>query len=528
MLFRALFLAALLCSACHNPRADTQDAGHTRDAGPELDAAADPSADATTRDAAANPGEASVPDATAPNDAAEVEPGDVERDYCAPLARLLCERAEACGCGVLVPGGDLDATGCAARWTQKCLESYAPYVAAVEMGEAQVIKEHAVECVALIDSLTPGCEQPRGVVSFALCKPVVVSSTAIGAKCGGVPICAGGDGLCKEGTCVARAEKDAKCNTEYDCASGLVCVAGTCREPAKATTGCEEDNACAPPLRCVSHKCAALREEGQACNETFECAQGLLCSDKKCTPPAAICTADNTCGNRSSCGAPRACAPRSNADADCESDRDCANDLYCGSESKCIALPGLDAPCANGAMCGGGLACDPPGTEDPRCRVLPGDGKPCGLTSFGVFACAPDLGCLDGTCGPLPGEGATCTVDSRCASGFVCDFTAEGSFCVKPKPTGGTCQNEVVCGPSGHCGVDGLCAPDLPDGASCNPNLNECAHVCERDATFGFTCVDARVEGDACIFDEECPASLACRPQLEKATCIAEVCEVLR
>lgn len=517
MLKHSMWSCALLClMACGDKSSssrDEKDAGNRLDGGAVADGGTGPGPGASQMDGGGEAGQSLE--------------GDVALDYCAPLAALLCSRGSECGCGVLVPGESLDTAACTARWTEKCLSAYAPYIQAAAMGKARVLKAEAQACIELIDSLTPACEKPRGVVSLALCAPFVVSDTPVGKACSDLPICAGGLGVCSEGMCKARGEKDAACNSEFDCATGLLCTPTGCQAPKPENEACEEDNACAPPLRCVLGSCKAPLSEGKACDDNSQCQQGLVCEGQKCKVAVSACSADPSCGPRASCGALRTCEARRGVDAACSNDRECASDLYCSNDGKCASLPGIDEPCANGAACAAGLACDPLATEDARCLALPTEGKPCGLTPNGPFACAANLACIDGVCGPVPTNGEPCAQPDLCGPGLACDFTAEGSFCVAPKPAGSACQNEVVCGPAGHCSGDGLCAPDLAAGETCDPNFSECAGACQRDTSFGFSCVAARGLGDTCIFDDECPETATCVPNLAEASCIPEVCELL-
>jgi hypothetical protein len=509
-----LLAALLVLAGCDedspSPRADAgaDDAGGT-DGAPGADADA-------ASDAAVPPGEGGEP-----------EPGDLEADFCAPLATYLCNEAADCGCGALVPAGELDRTGCIARWTQKCLGSYGSFVAAVDSGLARVSTERARACVALIEQRTPDCEHARGTIPFALCTPFVVSDEPLDDACAGFPWCAGGEGVCSESTCVARGQAGDPCGNEASCATPLACLGGTCTALGTVGADCQVNEACVPELRCVAGQCSELGVVNDDCSEQAACARGLVCDGApagKCKQRTMLACAGNAeCGSLEQCGARRLCSVRRGANEPCVSERDCTPELYCGAEGSCLARPGLGEPCGNGVSCAVGLGCDPSGVADPECIALPGDGEPCANGASGPLLCAEGLACSDGNCAPLPGEAEPCSSDSRCQAGLACDFTPEGSFCVKPKALGEPCQNDVVCGATAHCGPSGGCEADQPDGTLCSAG-NECSGVCTGDDTGGFSCQPARAEGDSCLFDDECPDTTSCQTPAGSGRCFPEVC----
>ena len=482
--------------------------------------------------------DAAVPDAGLGQDAAPIPIpdggggaiGDFEQDFCAPLAAYVCAEAEACGCGALVPSGELDAAGCRERWTLKCMQEFSQQVLAVQAGAAHVIRERARACVAMVDELTPACEHARGTIPFALCAPFVVSDEALNGPCN-FPWCADGAGVCVQGTCLARGKLGEECGSEIACDTGLACLDGKCSELLTAGQACGDDVQCSPELRCVDNKCAALLPAESGCAQQSACARGLVCSGA----PAGMCSERSSmgcdenigCGNLEQCFVPRACSPRLAESAPCKSDRECAATLYCDSTSgTCLVRPGQDAACGNGSTCAEGLGCDPSGAENPKCLALPGDGQPCALGAQGPLLCAEGLGCTDGVCGVLPGEGAPCTSDSRCAAGFACDFTAKGSVCVKPKALGDACQNDQVCPASAHCGASGTCEADAADGSPCSQG-NECSGLCGGDESGGFSCGPVPGQGDPCLFEDDCPDTLACLQVASKSAGLPEVCRDL-
>lgn len=458
--------------------------------------------------------DAGAVDGGVPDDAGA---GDLMRDFCGPLAALVCGSAETCGCGAVVPGGVLDRAGCEAQWSARCLEAWQPFVSA----GARIDPTRATACIDAIEAGTPACGRPDGTLPFAVCAPFAIEDAAIGEACM-TPYCAGGMGVCAEGRCVARGEAGATCNDMFSCATGLVCgLSGTCTALRAAGGACIDDVECAPPLHCtVAGTCAELADEGGACADPIDCAVGLRCEGGTCTAGPSSCTTTDDCGNRAECGGPRVCSARLGAGSACSDDRDCEAALYCGEAGTCIARPTAGAPCARGTLCAAGLGCD---TDGGTCIALPTTGA-CAFGEMGPI-CAEGFACIDGaTCGALPTEGQPCASGNLCAAGLGCDFTAEGSFCIVPRGEGGACQSDRSCAEGFHCGPVGTCDADLPSGAPCEAG-NECAGVCGPDAAGNLVCRDAPDAGDPCIFSDECPLALTCAaPTL---SCVPEICREL-
>lgn len=446
--------------------------------------------------------------------------GSLQLDYCDPLAALICGRLVDCGCGALLPAETLDVASCSADYSAKCLEAYAPIAAAVAQGSAEILGDQARACVDLLAASTPGCERPRGAVTQALCPAWFTGDAAIGAACD-FPICGGGQGLCVEGSCVAKPVAGAPCGPGGACAAGLLCIADLCAAPVVAGGVCAIDDACAPPLRCVAGVCAALKDAGATCADAAACAPGLLCNANACaTRPDGACSADAPCGNLEFCATPRRCAALAGLGEGCDEDAACVAGTRCEAGA-CVANPGLDQPCANGVLCAAKLACD---TDNGSCKPLPGAGEACAFAIDGPHVCAPPLGCVANVCGPLPQSGAECTVDSRCAAGLGCDFTPNGSICGPLKPIGGTCQTDRTCDVGLYCDYAvGQCAAVRPTGAACKDG-NECGPdgTCEPVGGGAFACAPRPTVGERCVF--ECAAPLHCGSDLAAAGCAAEVC----
>ena len=128
----------LLCAgACRDRGADGgASATSTGDAGPTSSGA--PTSTSTTGDPPTSTG-AAVDLGGAPG-------GSLRTDYCEPLAALICGRLAECGCGALLPSEALDLAGCAANYSARCLEAYAPLSAAVELGEAEILGDEHRRC----------------------------------------------------------------------------------------------------------------------------------------------------------------------------------------------------------------------------------------------------------------------------------------------------------------------------------------------------------------------------------------------
>jgi hypothetical protein len=451
-------------------------------------------------------------------------PGSLEGDYCRPLAELLCGRAVSCGCGVMLPGGQLDGAACTDAYTAKCVAAYAPLAAVVAAGQASISASEAHACVAMLEGTAAPCEGLRGAVAQALCPVWFSSAAALGDACD-MPFCAGGAGACVSGSCVARTAEGGSC-ASTPCAEGLLCDSGTCRAPAPDGAACQDDAFCAPPLHCVGGSCHALAKAGEACAADAACALGLVCAGSICAArPSTPCSDQDLCGNLTTCGAPRRCVARGLAGAPCDGDDRCAEGFACDTAAGACALaPGSGEACANGSRCAAGLACD---VTASTCGPIPASGQPCAIGVLGPFVCAAGLGCNAGTCGPMPGAGEACTVDNLCAAGLGCDFTATGSICGPLKDTGGSCQTDRTCKPGLYCDLGaGSCAPVRAAGSPCKDG-NECgaAGACMPDASSALRCAPMPAEGGACSFD--CAAGLVCASDLALASCLPEVCKAL-
>ena len=495
-----LLLSSLALLAC---RGEAQ----PLDAGPSRDAALDGGA---LEDAGSTPDGGVVPDA-GPGPHAELEV------VCGPIAAHLCEEAARCGCGAVLPGGELDGPACTSRWLEECIAAYGGFL---ELG-ARLDAVRARACAELVIRDTPSCARPDGVVFLAVCEPFLLDPAAIGEPCL-TPHCADGAGICRDGQCAARATAGEGCAGLFSCATGLICSdRARCEVLGVAGASCRFDLTCAPPLRCVSGRCQPLAPEGQPCGRDEACGYGLVCADTSRCERKSACE-DGICGNEAFCGSARACGPRGDQGAPCLEDRSCAPSLFCDGSGRCAPRPGAGQDCGPAEPCAPGLACAE-GTW--RCGPLPGAGESCAFGDQGTLACAAGLGCDDELrCVPLPGEGAPCTVDSRCAEGLGCDFRPDGSICVLLAGAGAPCETDRTCRPDHHCGWGGVCVADLPDGSPCRVG-NECAGACGPHPSGGLVCRPRPGAGDPCLFAEECGDGLTCSPVA--TACLPPICEEL-
>ncbi|UJR84072.1 hypothetical protein [Sandaracinus amylolyticus] len=477
----------------------------------------------------AGPMDAGAPDSGTDASLADAgSEGDLMRDFCEPLAELVCTRAAAdeCGCGAALPGGEVDVEGCTARFAEQCTSAWA----ALTTGDARVDAARAAECVELIGSSTTGCQLPPAVgIVIAHCAPFAYGPGAIDEACSS-PLCAEGTGICAEGTCRARAGAGTACSPEqpFQCAVGLVCLGGQCASPPVSGEACEQNGQCALGLRCTDGRCGTLGALDSSCESTGQCDEALVCGEgSTCVArDRETCSPDDACGNLQTCRAPRACAPRGGAGATCVESRDCEPALHCADDSRtCVARPTDGEPCAPGNVCALGLGCDMDGGG--TCRPLPTAGQPCaysdGLTPF---VCAAGLACIDNACAAVPGEGEPCAFGNVCADGLGCDFTREGSFCIVPRTAGGACESDRSCADAFHCGPEGTCVADQPSGSTCSAG-NECAGVCVPSASGGFVCADRPDAGETCLFDDDCGDTMVCDPVASAARCGGEICAVL-
>lgn len=142
------------------------------------------------------------------------------------------------------------------------------------------------------------------------------------------------------------------------------------------------------------------------------------------------------------------------------------------------------------------------------------DGQPCfsnaECRSPGASCTPRDCGdsCCTGTCTPLPKLGEPChELVGGCEPGLVCNV---GSKRCVVGDAGSQCDDRTACDAGNWCN-NGLCAPDLPEGAVCDSPLQcggetSCVGKFTRNTT--PRCLHLTSEGDAC--DGVCFGNLLC------------------
>lgn len=459
--------------------------------------------------------------------------GDLDADYCTPLAKLVCERAASCGCSALYGSSTLDVDACETHFRDQCVTAYAAEASYVAQGKARVLKERALGCVDALGNASTGCESPSLALAALVCQPWISGDEPQGASCE-FPLCDSGQGACTAGTCGPLGAVGDPCNYTT-CNLGLACIGGVCTAPIGEGQACTDGDLCGLGQRCVNGSCRTLGVLQSPCTDTAECAEGLVCQAGHCADvTAGVCT-QNSCGARNTCVSQPTCIVKAGLGSTCASSDICADGFFCDdSTHTCTTLPGEGVSCAQGVLCAAGLACN---TDNGVCIPLPMTGETCGFTQTGPFACADGLGCNGGTCGDLPVENQPCAGSNQCSTADVtgdgvgndlgCDFTANGSICVLKKGVGESCQADYVCDDGLFCDFHtGTCATVLAAGSPCSSG-NECgkAGSCIPKNGGGFACAPTPTPGGACI--TECTPGYTCAGTPSNAFCLREICSLL-
>ncbi len=307
---------------------------------------------------------------------------------------------------------------------------------AIASGKATFDKGKASTCLAAINALSCAALDnglPSAFVSVAAkCESVVTGTLPEGQACAHQSACV--SRWCKPdaakpgcpGTCTARLGKDAACDTQQPCTTGLVCRGGKCSDKLEGADGdaCGSEAPCAAGLQCgESGKCGAAPGLGEACGQA-QCAKGLTCDQVagKCVTAKKAgesCTAGPL--GTSDCEAPLAC----NA-GKCGAPKKIGE--QCTDAKECF---GIDAECK-----GGTCTAIPISAKGGPCR--PADMAAGTLFAFG---CQAGLECdkATKTCGDPPAAGQPC--DGKCAGDAACVNDGSGGKCVAPVADGGACGN---------------------------------------------------------------------------------------
>ena len=324
---------------------------------------------------------------------------------------------------------------------------------------------------------------------------------------GGVCSAGGGcasDADCPNGTCnllTGQCEDCPDCCTlDTDCQSGYVCSGGRCQE-----------------------------ETTTPCSTADDCEVGQVCQDGNCKPydDQSVCVTDADCPRDHRCNALQ--------DGRCEG---CLNDAFCQDSPHGPKCDTTD----DGVGPGPGYCYKECGTDVGDCPM----GMVCDTNVGGLCVpacssnsdCSGGLICKGGRCEP-------CQSNSQCDVGKVCEMTT-GSCVDQPTCSDAQCQStlgqayycdqttqscRLGCTPSGCSGGTNDCNP-CPAGQTCNTATRQCeggggggcdcaSLMCETQGqvcdAVSCTCITpggggngTGMEGDACLYDQDCVQGMAC------------------
>jgi len=327
------------------------------------------------------------------------------------------------------------------------------------------------------DAGTPSCvgdDCPGDMPPVPLapsCDDGVQNGDETGPDCGGS--CTGGCGV------------DDGCDSDGDCASGLICSTQVSR---CAAVSCTDDsrNGAETDTDCGGGECPACAD-GDACNVGSDCQSRVCGSDGTCAAPSCNDDQRNGLETGTDCGGP--CPQNCATGGGCERNNDCQSGV-CGT----LGCGGGDARCCQAPSCNDNVR---NGTE-------------------------VDTDCGNAACGPCS-LGDTCTASAQCNTGLC-----QGGVCVNPP----RCDDNVQNGTESDTDCGGTCArcPDLSDcnqDADCSNNNCDPAGTCiscgdnVRNGTeTGVDCGGADPFCRRCNPGEACASNTDCLNQF----CLAGVC----
>lgn len=462
---------------------------------------------------------------------------DVISSYCEPWAQWHCKRVLACGC--VTPGGEAPSfNSCLVQAVEECANNTENLQGMAEAGLLVVVEQNVRDCIAEMERLLEPCEAPDSDRLTPTCLRQFSSLAPLGGACDQGP-CALGEGACRLGKCLPLSEEGGPCEERLHCLSGD-CVGGVCRSFGQEGEKCGEGfAACLEPLVCQGGRCVKPAPVGGSCETDGGCEVGLVCEHGTCIEfHDEFCVIGVPCGRQSVClgKVEPTCVPLGGAGDSCEGSTGCKESLWC-QEGKCVEAPGLDEPCGDGIYCAKGLSCRFEGPKAGTCGPLPGLGEPCGLDIRGPFVCGPGLACSGGICKDPPQEGEPCADLAICAEEDMdgdglapdlgCDFTPQGSLCVRKRDEGGNCQNDQVCKPGLYCDFQkGQCTKTLPLGSPCRDS-HECGAgaTCIPDEGLNLRCRPLPKVGERCL--SECEPSAFCKATISDLACRPLLCQIL-
>lgn len=289
----------------------------------------------------------------------------------------------------------LQGEDCLVRTTRRLEDDWPRIEEAVEAKRITYDGGAVGDCLDVLDSF--GCDDLI-VRENPACDRVLAGTIAEGAYCAMNEECAG-DRYCKfdsqcPGTCSDREVVGGSCQSDNDCASGLVCskVTERCEEPAGPGDLCQQGEPdCAPGYACAGASedesrpgnCRTYAETfARAAGETCDPIAGTLCKE------GSVCRVDAVIPATGMIEA--TCAARVEAGAACN-----------------LAFP---------SACPAGQYCDvPQAMLEGTCKPRPGAGEPCGR-EFNPDICAAYTRCDGTTCRAVAHLGEACTKDDVCYS----------------------------------------------------------------------------------------------------------------
>lgn len=279
------------------------------------------------------------------------------------------------------------------------------------------------------------------------------------------------------------------CNDGNSCTSGDVCSSGVCRGSVLAEgSPCDDRDSCTNLDTCnASGSCVgAALPAGSPCDDQTACTTGDACAVDGaggilCSGAPVSCSDGNPCTQDVCNPATGAC---SNPPVDCDDGNQCtADSLLCSGGLVCQHTPQngscQDAyPCSTADYCSNGV-CIGAGTCDDN-------------TFCTIDVCVQAQGCFHSPDNSLCADDNPCTFNERCFSGQGCTSQIHGFGAPCTPPTNSLCY-------SGHCSMNGQCAPDTPhcydfDPCTqdlCDPGTGACSFPVDPTAQTPHLTIDS-------------------------------------